>query len=202
MIHPFRNRAIEPIGAAGKIAAEFNGARVSRHRDLPAGITPGDCEGRFDPHGDAGADQLWRACDPALRVKIAEEFTRRREDDVRDALLEAEDEPAENEPAENLPAENIQAENVPAENLPGENLQAENEPGVNLPAENLPAENVPAENVSVENGPAEPARRRSILGRPPMIAGRSMIAGRAIWRSWIEYRDRSLNRLHQRGMIE
>ncbi len=118
------------INNVGAVGTERGVGRlpVSRHPDLPAGIMPADCEGKFDPLCDAGAEELWRACDDRQQVRIAEAFTRQREDDVRDALLEAGEFSAQSQAS-------------------------------------------------------------------------AVVVGRAIWRSWVEFRDRSVDRLHHRGLL-
>jgi hypothetical protein len=62
-----------------------------RQPDLPMGIVQADCDGVLDSLADVSTRQLWAGCSGPQRREIAERFAQNRDDDVRDALLAAED---------------------------------------------------------------------------------------------------------------
>jgi hypothetical protein len=62
-----------------------------RQPDLPAGIVQADCDGVLDSLADISTRQLWAGCSGPQRQEIAERFAQNRDDDIRDALLAAED---------------------------------------------------------------------------------------------------------------
>jgi hypothetical protein len=70
---------------------EFKQANVPGDPGLPRGMGDADCDGKDDPWADAGARRLWQACEPGQQEEIAQRFALTRADDVRDALLAAED---------------------------------------------------------------------------------------------------------------
>jgi hypothetical protein len=64
---------------------------VARPGHLRATICQRNAGGVDDPLGDASAACLWKAATEPQRRQIAERFAQARADDVRDALLDAED---------------------------------------------------------------------------------------------------------------
>jgi len=61
------------------------------HPALPADVLPSECDGRPDPLADADPQHLWDACSSAVQERIADEFCISSAEEVRDAVLLAED---------------------------------------------------------------------------------------------------------------
>ncbi|MGD1275663.1 MAG: hypothetical protein ABR964_00395 [Tepidisphaeraceae bacterium] len=70
---------------------QFREATPTRQPGLPAGVTQADCDGPADELAGASEAELWRICLPGQREAIAQGFAQRHGDDLRDALLEAQD---------------------------------------------------------------------------------------------------------------
>jgi len=70
---------------------QFREAIATRQPGLPAGVTQADCDGPADELAQASEAELWRICLPGQREAIAQRFAQCHGDDLRDALLEAQD---------------------------------------------------------------------------------------------------------------
>jgi hypothetical protein len=72
-------------------------AVVAWQPGLPPGARQCDCDGAFDPFADASFEELWEACDERQQYAIAQRFAELYVDDLRDALLEGQQERGESE---------------------------------------------------------------------------------------------------------